>query len=86
MYEIMVIFASATTASRVKKYLSGKKYYAKVVQTPKQLSEGGCSYAVKTTSDAMQEAKDFAKRLDVKIRDIYKISGTEFVKVQGKAR
>ena len=86
MYEIIVVFASATTASRVKKYLSSLGHYAKVAQTPKHLSEGGCSYCVKTTSDAMQETRDFAKKLDVKIKEIYKISGTEFVKVQGKAK
>ena len=37
MNEIIIIFASATTASRVKKHLAKQKYYAKVIQTPKNL-------------------------------------------------
>lgn len=82
MNEIIIIFASATTASRVKKHLVQEKYYAKVIQTPKNLSEGGCSYCVHTTADALDEAKLYAKKLDVKIKAVYKTSSSGYAKIQ----
>ncbi len=82
MNEIIIIFASATTASRVKKHLTKQKYYAKVIQTPKNLSDGGCSYCVHTTIDALDESKAYAKQLDVKIKAVYKMSESGFVKLQ----
>lgn len=81
MNEIIIVFASATTASRIKKHLIKEKYYAKVMQTPKSLSDGGCSYCVHTTSDALDESKLYAKRLDVKIKSVYKITDSGFTKI-----
>lgn len=82
MNEIIIIFASATTASRIKKHLTKEKYYAKVIQTPKSLSEGGCSYCVHTTADALDETTLYAKKLDVKIKAVYKTTESGFVKLQ----
>lgn len=82
MNEIIIVFASATTASRVKKHLVKEKYYAKVIQTPKNLSDGGCSYCVHTTFDALEASKSYAKLLDVKIKAVYKKTDSGFVKLQ----
>lgn len=47
MYDVFIVFASATTANRVKSVLS-KKYAvnSEVMQTPKTFPSQGCSYSL----------------------------------------
>ena len=71
MNEILVVFASATTAVRAKKLLLSEGCKAKTMQTPKEYSENGCSYSVVTSEECREKAEEIAKSLDVKIKGIY---------------
>ncbi len=79
MNEVIIIFASATTAARIKKQLTDAGFYARVMQTPKVLSSGGCSFAVKSTAECIGFVKNAAKKLDVKIKGFYEIVNNEYV-------
>lgn len=53
MGDILITFIKQSSAYKLKKLAKMSGIFAKVVQTPKELSQGGCSYAV------------LAKRVDV---------------------
>ena len=46
MGEILITFIKQSSAYKLKKLAKMSGIFAKVVQTPKELSQGGCSYAV----------------------------------------
>ena len=71
MNEILVVFASATTAVRTKKILINGGCKAKSMQTPKEYSEGGCSYCIVTSEECREKAIEIADSLNVKIKGIY---------------
>ena len=49
MSYILIVFASVTSATKMKKYLSKKfNIDARVVQTPKSIGKESCSYCLKT--------------------------------------
>ena len=75
---LLIIFSSATTATRVKNELSKNKFPAKVVQTPKNLTKSGCSYSVKTTPEALPAAEKAAEDLGVKIKNIFRFDGNDY--------
>lgn len=77
--DLLITFSSATTATRVKKELVANRFPAQVVQTPKSLSKNGCSYSVKTSLDALNLAEKSAEKLGVKIKNIFRFDGKEYV-------
>jgi len=46
MGEILITFIKQSSAYKLKKLAKISQISAKVVQTPKELAQGGCSYAV----------------------------------------
>ena len=46
MGDILITFIKQSSAYKLKKLAKMSGIFAKVVQTPKELSQGGCSYAV----------------------------------------
>ena len=78
--ELLIVFSSATTATRVKNELVKSKFPAKVMQTPKSLSSGGCSYSIKTSRDALPTAEKMAEKLGVNIKNIFLFDGNEYTK------
>ncbi len=46
MGDILITFIKQSSAYKLKKLAKMSGIFAKVVQTPKELSAGGCSYAV----------------------------------------
>ncbi len=83
MNEVLIIFSSATTASRIKKFLADGGFYARVIQTPKMLSPGGCSTAVSATAEAVPSAIRHADKLGVKIKGIYEKTDGGYVPYRG---
>ncbi|MBR5586602.1 MAG: DUF3343 domain-containing protein [Clostridia bacterium] len=74
----LIVFSSATTATRVKNELTKNKISAKVVQTPKALSKSGCSYSVKAPESALFAAESAATALGVKIKNIYREKDNDY--------
>lgn len=77
--ELLIVFSSATTATRLKNELTKKRFPAKVVQTPKNLTKNGCSYSVKTSLSALSAAETFAETSGVKIKNIFRFNGNDYV-------
>ena len=77
--DLLITFSSATTATRVKKELTSHRFPAQVIQTPKNLSKNGCSYSVKTSTDALALAEQSAENLGVKIKNVFRYDGKEYV-------
>ena len=46
MGDILITFIKQSSAYKLKKLAKMSGIFAKVVQTPKEMSQGGCSYAV----------------------------------------
>lgn len=78
MNEILVVFASATTVARVRKMLKAKNFKSRILQTPKILSEDGCSFAIISAYEAADEIKLISEKLGVIIKAIYLIDGDSY--------
>ena len=76
---LLITFSSATTATRIKNELTKSKFSAKVIQTPKILTKNGCSYSVKTTENALAAAEKAAEKLGVKIKNVFRFDGKDYV-------
>ena len=83
MNEVLIIFSSATTASRIKKFLADGGFYARVIQTPKMLSPGGCSTAVSTTAEAVPSVCRRTDELGVKIKGIFEKTDGVYTPLSG---
>lgn len=73
MREILVVFASLTSANRVKAYLY-KNYSlnAYVMQTPKKLEISGCSYCIKINENHLDYIINAVKQLSVSSKGVYR--------------
>ena len=74
LYDALVIYSSATTATRVKNMLYTKNIPCKVIQTPKHLSQGGCGYSVIAPQSALETIRSFSNSMSVHIKGVYFIS------------
>lgn len=81
MNEILIVFASATTATRAKKQLKTAGYNARVIQTPKVLSQNGCGYSVVSTYDCVDEANKIAAKMNIKIKGIFEIASDQYIPI-----
>lgn len=66
MSEVLVVFASMTDANKIKFYIE-KKYRIspRIVQTPKAVSPGGCSYSLIVARSELGKVYDAMKVLGV---------------------
>ncbi len=71
MSQIIVLYSSATTANRLKNALSREGVSASVMQTPKGLSKGGCSYCLRIGQSALPRLRELTHKMDVKIKAVY---------------
>lgn len=83
MNEVLIIFSSATTASRIKKFLADGGFYARVIQTPRMLSPGGCSTSVSTTAEGVSSAMHRVNELGVKVKGIYEKTDGGYIPICG---
>ena len=76
---ILIVFASATTVTRIKKQLAQLRLKSKIMQTPKSLAGDGCSFSLVTSIENLAEVENLARRLDVKIKGVYKIDTANYL-------
>ena len=82
MGAFLLIFSSSTTAGRLKR-IAAKSGYAPVnlVQTPRMISENGCSYALKVSGSHLSAVKALAEEYGLRINSIYReLVGTDGTK------
>lgn len=69
---MLVTLASSTTAMRIKRYLEKEGISARIVQTPKVLSRGGCGYSLLVPESAKEKVLKAAAMLTVRVRGMYR--------------
>lgn len=75
MSNVLIVFASLTTANKIKKELE-KRFGipSNVLQTPKAIPLKSCSYCIRISKDNLQTAWDFVKKNDVYTKGVYQES------------
>ena len=76
--DLLVVVGSITTASRLEKKLHG--IYSRIVHTPAELGNAGCSYSIRTNGEHLPIVLQTAKDYKIKIKAYYlaeKVDGKE---------
>ena len=69
---MLAVLSSATTAGRIKRYLEKEGFTARIIQTPKALSKGGCGYSIVVPEEGKEGIVQAASKLSVRIRGFYR--------------
>ncbi|MDO5478432.1 MAG: DUF3343 domain-containing protein [Clostridia bacterium] len=69
---MLIVLSSATSAQRLKKMLDAKKIPSRIVQTPKHLSDGGCSYSLKFDKAHLNQVSSLVSTLHISVIKIEK--------------
>ncbi|MCG8502949.1 MAG: DUF3343 domain-containing protein [Firmicutes bacterium] len=68
----LVIYSSITLANRVKRRVAKDGSYVGIIHTPKCISKGGCSYAIRCKKHKLADVKKVSAALKITIRGIYR--------------
>ncbi len=69
----IIVFSSSTTASRLKRLATrGGINSVSVIQTPKSVSENGCSYSVRCPNSIISVLKSLADEYGLNYTKIYR--------------
>jgi len=67
----LAVYSSITFANRVKKLIIPDGDYVGVIHTPRSISPGGCSYALRFRKHKLGLIKQISQNLGIKIKGIY---------------
>ncbi len=73
MGEILITFVKQSSAYKLLKASSREGISARMIQAPKELSRGGCSYGVVMKRADMSRAVDLCRRHGIEYRRIFSI-------------
>ena len=73
MGEILITFIKQSSAYNLKKAANQKGINAKIIQTPKELSRGGCSYGVVMKRQDMSRAIKLCRDNKIEYRKVFAI-------------
>jgi len=81
MHNVLIVFASVTTANRVKSVLK-KKFgiESDVIRAPSALSMSGCSYAVRLSSEFLEPAWNLVMQSGLSSKGAYREDNMNAVK------
>ena len=82
MNRLLVVYSSATTATRLKMSLAKDGYDARVLQTPQALTSSGCGYSVGIYPSALGRLKALTYQMGVRFKGIYEVVGNEYRKIE----
>ncbi len=68
----LAVFSSITLARRIKNQAVREGSYMGIINTPKCISKGGCTYALRFKKSKLSEVKQIAQEFDIRIKGIYK--------------
>ena len=75
MSKVLIVFASATTANKIKSELERKfSIKSSVVQTPSNIGLKSCSYSVKLSEGDLYTAWNLIKNVNVYKKGVYRES------------
>ena len=73
MGEILITFIKQSSAYNLKKVANQSGINAKIIQTPKELSRGGCSYGVVLSRQNMSRAVKLCRDYKIEYRKVFAI-------------
>jgi hypothetical protein len=69
---LIVVVGPITTTSRLEKKLSQySRISTRIIHTPDELGNGGCSYSIRTKGENLPIVLEIAKKYNVKIKGYY---------------
>ncbi len=68
---MLIVLSSLTSAQRLKRILLSKKIPSEIIQTPKVISSGGCSYSLKIKSEDTDLILPLVKEAGINIKGIF---------------
>ncbi|WHH58252.1 putative Se/S carrier-like protein [Petroclostridium sp. X23] len=77
----LAIYSSVTLANRVKRNMPRDGEYVGVVHTPRSITKGGCSYALRFKQHKLSKVKQVSEEYGIKIKALYKESMSNGQKV-----
>ena len=80
MGEILITFVKQSSAFNMKKAANRTGINVKIVQTPKELSEMGCSYAISAKRSDMSKLISISRNYRIEYRRVFGI----FADISGK--
>lgn len=80
MQKCLVTFVSQTAAFRFKRLAQDNGVTVKIIQTPKELSHGGCSYAAKCLKSDIGRLISLCRKSGVNYSRVF----AEFIDISGK--
>ena len=75
--DLLTVIGSITTATRLKRELETQQIQARVVHTPSELGNKGCSYSVKTKNSALPKIIEYIDKYNLKIKGFYLVEVTK---------
>lgn len=70
MGEILITFIKQSSAYKLKKAAAQNGISTKIVQTPKEISMGGCSYAVRANRKDANRLKEICREYNISYRRV----------------
>ncbi len=84
MHTCLITFLSQTAANRFKKMAQGKGISISIVQTPKEISAGGCSYGARCNWEDLESLISLARKMRIGFSRIFlegrDLSGRKYYK------
>lgn len=72
MTNMLAVIGPITTATRLEKKLSRRtNISAKIVHTPEEISNGGCSYSIKSGAENLPVIMETAKKFNINVKTYY---------------
>ncbi len=73
MQTALIVFSSSTTASRLKRLaLLAQLGDVTMTQSPKSVSQNGCTYALRVSMNQLSSVLELANRYDIKHGSVYR--------------
>lgn len=75
--DLIAVVGSITTASRLEKKISATgRIFSRIVHTPAELGNGGCSYSIRTKGENLPVVIETANRYRIKVKGYYLIESS----------
>ena len=68
---MLIVLSSVTGAQRLKKLLAAGNIRAEIIQTPKSISDGGCSYSLRLSDSHLQDVLSLTSALHISVKKIH---------------
>ncbi len=68
---MLIVLYSGTSAQRLKRILASINIPSEIIQTPKSISEGGCTYSIRVKSEHADKILPHLKESRINVKGIF---------------